>query len=218
MPPVTWPAWCLTAATPGPLHLVPVSTRQVPPGRSLWGSPHASAARGGPLTQPLFLQRHYMDGQTPCLFVSSKADLPEGISPPGLSPAEFCRRHRLPAPALFSCVGPAKPSTAVFTRLAAMAAFPCVPARGPGVGGWAPSRETSGPCGPEGRAAVALRLESLGCRVGPVPTRTESSPRRRGGGSDSGHLGSTPGAPPASLFPTDTWSTGSCTPPPSGCG
>uniref|UniRef100_A0A8C7BKW4 Mitochondrial Rho GTPase n=1 Tax=Neovison vison TaxID=452646 RepID=A0A8C7BKW4_NEOVI len=69
-------------------------------------------------------KRHYMDGQTPCLFVSSKADLPEGISPPGLSPAEFCRRHRLPAPALFSCVGPAKPSTAVFTRLAAMAAFP----------------------------------------------------------------------------------------------
>ncbi|XP_022372629.1 mitochondrial Rho GTPase 2 isoform X5 [Enhydra lutris kenyoni] len=69
-------------------------------------------------------KRHYLDGQTPCLFVSSKADLPEGISPPGLSPAEFCRRHRLPAPALFSCVGPAKPSTAVFTRLAAMAAFP----------------------------------------------------------------------------------------------
>lgn len=69
-------------------------------------------------------KRHYMDGQTPCLFVSSKADLPEGISPPGLSPTEFCRRHRLPAPAPFSCVGPAKLSAAVFTRLAAMAAFP----------------------------------------------------------------------------------------------
>uniref|UniRef100_A0A8C8XQ26 Mitochondrial Rho GTPase n=1 Tax=Panthera leo TaxID=9689 RepID=A0A8C8XQ26_PANLE len=68
-------------------------------------------------------KRHYMDGQTPCLFVSSKADLPEGISPPGLSPAEFCRRHRLPAPAPFSA-SPAKLSTAVFTRLAAMATFP----------------------------------------------------------------------------------------------
>ncbi|XP_070341409.1 mitochondrial Rho GTPase 2 isoform X2 [Equus asinus] len=69
-------------------------------------------------------KRHYMDGQTPCLVVSSKADLPEGVSPPGLAPAEFCRRHRLPAPTPFSCMGPARPSSAVFTRLAAMAAFP----------------------------------------------------------------------------------------------
>ncbi|KAM6166677.1 mitochondrial Rho GTPase 2 isoform 2-T2 [Erethizon dorsatum] len=69
-------------------------------------------------------KRHYMDGQTPCLFVSSKADLPEGVSPPGLSPAEFCRRHRLPAPALFSCEGPALPNTDIFTRLATMAVFP----------------------------------------------------------------------------------------------
>ncbi|XP_047637035.1 WD repeat-containing protein 90 isoform X8 [Phacochoerus africanus] len=69
-------------------------------------------------------KRHYMDGQIPCLFISSKADLPEGLSPPGLSPSEFCRRHRLPAPTLFSCAGPAEPSMAVFARLATMAAFP----------------------------------------------------------------------------------------------
>ncbi|XP_011375080.1 mitochondrial Rho GTPase 2 isoform X4 [Pteropus vampyrus] len=69
-------------------------------------------------------KRHYMDRQTPCLFVSSKADLPEGVSLPGLSPAEFCRRHRLPAPTLFSCTGPAEPSTAIFTQLATMATFP----------------------------------------------------------------------------------------------
>uniref|UniRef100_A0A8C8W2Z9 Mitochondrial Rho GTPase n=1 Tax=Peromyscus maniculatus bairdii TaxID=230844 RepID=A0A8C8W2Z9_PERMB len=69
-------------------------------------------------------KRHYMDGQTPCLFISSKADLPEGVASPGLSPAEFCRRHRLPAPASFSCLGPAQPSTAVFTQLATMATFP----------------------------------------------------------------------------------------------
>jgi len=86
-------------------------------------------------------KRHYMDGQTPCLFVSSKADLPEGILPPGLSPTEFCRRHRLPAPAPFSCVGQTRLSTAVFTRLAAMAACPWVPAPSPAVGGQAPSRE-----------------------------------------------------------------------------
>lgn len=69
-------------------------------------------------------KRHYMDGQTPCLFISSKADLPEGVASPGLSPAEFCRRHRLPAPASFSCSGSAQPDTAVFTQLATMATFP----------------------------------------------------------------------------------------------
>ncbi|KAM5198239.1 mitochondrial Rho GTPase 2 isoform 8-T8 [Hipposideros larvatus] len=74
--------------------------------------------------QEKYLIRHYMDGQTPCLFVSSKADLPEGVALPGLSPAEFCRRHRLPAPTPFSCAGPTEPSTAVFTRLATMATFP----------------------------------------------------------------------------------------------
>ncbi|KAM5228182.1 mitochondrial Rho GTPase 2 isoform 2-T2 [Ctenodactylus gundi] len=67
---------------------------------------------------------HYMDGQTPCLFVSSKADLPEGVAPPGLSPAEFCRRHRLPIPSPFSCTGLAPARTDIFTRLATMATFP----------------------------------------------------------------------------------------------
>ncbi|KAM5198238.1 mitochondrial Rho GTPase 2 isoform 7-T7 [Hipposideros larvatus] len=81
--------------------------------------------------QEKYLIRHYMDGQTPCLFVSSKADLPEGVALPGLSPAEFCRRHRLPAPTPFSCAGPTEPSTAVFTRLATMATFPWVPAPQP---------------------------------------------------------------------------------------
>ncbi|ELK10864.1 Mitochondrial Rho GTPase 2 [Pteropus alecto] len=77
-----------------------------------------------PQSFALCASRHYMDRQTPCLFVSSKADLPEGVSLPGLSPAEFCRRHRLPAPTLFSCTGPAEPSTAIFTQLATMATFP----------------------------------------------------------------------------------------------
>ncbi|XP_003808861.2 mitochondrial Rho GTPase 2 isoform X7 [Pan paniscus] len=69
-------------------------------------------------------KHHYMDGQTPCLFVSSKADLPEGVAVSGPSPAEFCRKHRLPAPVPFSCAGPAEPSTTIFTQLATMAAFP----------------------------------------------------------------------------------------------
>ncbi|XP_055417427.1 mitochondrial Rho GTPase 2 isoform X1 [Bubalus kerabau] len=69
-------------------------------------------------------KQHYMDGQTPCLFVCSKADLPGGVPLPGLSPAEFCRRHRLPAPTLFSCAGPVEPCMGIFTRLATMATFP----------------------------------------------------------------------------------------------
>ncbi|XP_063473060.1 mitochondrial Rho GTPase 2 isoform X6 [Symphalangus syndactylus] len=69
-------------------------------------------------------KHHYMDGQTPCLFVSSKADLPEGVAVAGPLPAEFCRKHRLPAPVPFSCAGPAEPSTTIFTQLATMATFP----------------------------------------------------------------------------------------------
>ncbi|KAG5194877.1 hypothetical protein JEQ12_012166 [Ovis aries] len=69
-------------------------------------------------------KQHYMDGQTPCLFVCSKADLPGGVPLPGLSPAEFCRRHRLPAPTPFSCVGPVEPRVGIFTQLATMATFP----------------------------------------------------------------------------------------------
>nr|XP_010595756.2 mitochondrial Rho GTPase 2 isoform X9 [Loxodonta africana] len=69
-------------------------------------------------------KQRYLDGQTPCLFISSKADLPQGISPPGMSPAEFCHRHRLPAPVPFSCISSAAPSTAIFSRLATMATFP----------------------------------------------------------------------------------------------
>lgn len=84
------------------------------------------------------LQQHYMDGQTPCLFVCSKADLPGGVPLPGLSPAEFCRRHRLPAPTPFSCVGPVEPRVGIFTQLATMATFPWVPACSPRVG--------DGPC------------------------------------------------------------------------
>ncbi|XP_036681440.1 mitochondrial Rho GTPase 2 isoform X6 [Balaenoptera musculus] len=105
------------------------------------------------------LGRHYMDRQTPCLFVSSKADLPEGVLLPGLSPTEFCRRHRLPAPALFSCASPAEPRAAIFTRLATMAAFPWVPGSKPLCGRPLPVPGEWHSCGV--RTGV-----SQGCRVG----------------------------------------------------
>lgn len=108
---------------------------------------------------PLPPQRHYMDGQIPCLFVSSKADLPEGVSLPGPSPAEFCRRHRLPTPTPFSCAGPGEPSTAIFTRLATIATFPWVPAP-------QPLWWEACPCHQESGTAMVSGLVSLGCRVG----------------------------------------------------
>ncbi|XP_040829557.1 mitochondrial Rho GTPase 2 isoform X5 [Ochotona curzoniae] len=69
-------------------------------------------------------KHHYMDGQTPCLFICSKADLLGGAAGPGVAPAEFCRRHRLPAPTPFSCAGPGPPNPAAFSQLAIMATFP----------------------------------------------------------------------------------------------
>uniref|UniRef100_A0A674I4S4 Mitochondrial Rho GTPase n=1 Tax=Terrapene triunguis TaxID=2587831 RepID=A0A674I4S4_9SAUR len=71
-------------------------------------------------------KQHYMDGQIPCIFVASKSDLPEVTQQHGLSPAEFCYKHRLPPPFYFTCNSPGLPSTAIYTKLATAAAFPLV--------------------------------------------------------------------------------------------
>ncbi|XP_030433415.1 mitochondrial Rho GTPase 2 isoform X2 [Gopherus evgoodei] len=69
-------------------------------------------------------KQHYMDGQIPCIFVASKSDLPEMTQQHGLSPAEFCYKHRLPPPFYFTCNSPGLPSTTIYTKLATAAAFP----------------------------------------------------------------------------------------------
>ncbi|XP_072733967.1 mitochondrial Rho GTPase 2 isoform X1 [Ciconia boyciana] len=69
-------------------------------------------------------KQHYMDSQIPCVFVASKTDLPEASQQPGLSPAEFCYKHCLPPPFLFSCHGEGPPGTAIYTKLATAATFP----------------------------------------------------------------------------------------------
>ncbi|XP_075574222.1 mitochondrial Rho GTPase 2 isoform X6 [Pelecanus crispus] len=69
-------------------------------------------------------KQHYMDSQIPCIFVASKTDLPEASQQPGLSPAEFCYKHCLPPPFLFSCHGQDPPGTAIYTKLATAATFP----------------------------------------------------------------------------------------------
>uniref|UniRef100_A0A4W4EG69 Mitochondrial Rho GTPase 2 n=1 Tax=Electrophorus electricus TaxID=8005 RepID=A0A4W4EG69_ELEEL len=43
-------------------------------------------------------KQHYMERGVPCVVVASKADLSEVKQHHGMSPAEFCYKHRLPAP------------------------------------------------------------------------------------------------------------------------
>ncbi|XP_055662481.1 WD repeat-containing protein 90 isoform X3 [Falco peregrinus] len=69
-------------------------------------------------------KQHYMDSQIPCVFVASKTDLPEASQQPGLSPTEFCYKHCLPPPFLFSCHSQGPPGTTIYTKLATAATFP----------------------------------------------------------------------------------------------
>ncbi|KAJ8253764.1 hypothetical protein COCON_G00203760 [Conger conger] len=69
-------------------------------------------------------ERYYRDSSIPCVLVASKADRPEQKQHHGLSPAEFCSKHRLPPPLPFSCPGQDAPSTTVYSNLAQAAMFP----------------------------------------------------------------------------------------------
>ncbi|KAG2456181.1 MIRO2 GTPase, partial [Polypterus senegalus] len=69
-------------------------------------------------------KQHYMDSGIPCVFVASKSDLTEQKQQHGLSPSEFCYKHRLPPPLAFSCSGPEMPSTVIYSKLALAAMFP----------------------------------------------------------------------------------------------
>ncbi|OCT64494.1 mitochondrial Rho GTPase 2 isoform X1 [Xenopus laevis] len=67
-------------------------------------------------------KQHYMDSQTPCLFVGCKYDQGEVKQQHGISPAEFCHKHRLPPPYHFTCQG--SPDRTIYSKLATAAAFP----------------------------------------------------------------------------------------------
>ncbi|XP_072125299.1 mitochondrial Rho GTPase 2-like isoform X2 [Mobula birostris] len=69
-------------------------------------------------------KEHYMESRIPCVFVASKADLPEQKQEHGITPVEFCYKHRLPAPFNFSCNNEAAASSQIYSRLALVAAFP----------------------------------------------------------------------------------------------
>lgn len=67
-------------------------------------------------------KQHYMENQTPCMFVGCKWDQGEVKQQHGISPAEFCHKHRLPPPYHFSCQGSVDKT--IYSKLATAAAFP----------------------------------------------------------------------------------------------
>ncbi|KAK6329022.1 mitochondrial Rho GTPase 2 [Coregonus clupeaformis] len=69
-------------------------------------------------------KQHYMDSNIPCVMVASKADLPEVRQLHGMTPAEFCYKHRLPPPLPFSGLSLDSTSKNIYTKLAWAAMFP----------------------------------------------------------------------------------------------
>uniref|UniRef100_A0A667XTJ8 Mitochondrial Rho GTPase 2 n=1 Tax=Myripristis murdjan TaxID=586833 RepID=A0A667XTJ8_9TELE len=74
-------------------------------------------------------KQHYMESNIPCVLVASKVDLPEVKQFHGMTPAEFCYKHRLPAPLPFSSLSLDSTSKKIYTRLAWAAMYPYVVVR-----------------------------------------------------------------------------------------
>ncbi|TNN03989.1 mitochondrial Rho GTPase 2 [Takifugu flavidus] len=69
-------------------------------------------------------KQHFMESSIPCVLVASKADLPEAKQFHGMTPSEFCYKHRLPPPLLFSSVISDATNKNIFAKLAWAAAYP----------------------------------------------------------------------------------------------
>uniref|UniRef100_A0A3B4XK35 Mitochondrial Rho GTPase n=1 Tax=Seriola lalandi dorsalis TaxID=1841481 RepID=A0A3B4XK35_SERLL len=69
-------------------------------------------------------KQHYMESNIPCVLVASKVDLPEIKQLHGMTPAEFCYKHRLPPPLPFSSQFLDSTSKNIYTRLAWAAMYP----------------------------------------------------------------------------------------------
>uniref|UniRef100_A0A668RQ18 Mitochondrial Rho GTPase n=1 Tax=Oreochromis aureus TaxID=47969 RepID=A0A668RQ18_OREAU len=69
-------------------------------------------------------KQHYMESNIPCVLVASKVDLPEVKQFHGMTPAEFCYKHRLPPPMPFSTLSLDSTSKNIYTRLAWAAMYP----------------------------------------------------------------------------------------------
>uniref|UniRef100_A0AAQ6I8S5 Mitochondrial Rho GTPase n=1 Tax=Anabas testudineus TaxID=64144 RepID=A0AAQ6I8S5_ANATE len=69
-------------------------------------------------------KQHYMESKIPCVLVASKVDVPEVKQFHGMTPAEFCYKHRLPPPLPFSSLFLDSSSKNIYTRLALAAMYP----------------------------------------------------------------------------------------------
>uniref|UniRef100_A0A3P8PJT4 Mitochondrial Rho GTPase n=1 Tax=Astatotilapia calliptera TaxID=8154 RepID=A0A3P8PJT4_ASTCA len=74
-------------------------------------------------------KQHYMESNIPCVLVACKVDLPEVKQFHGMTPAEFCYKHRLPPPMPFSTLSLDSTSKNIYTRLAWAAMYPYVSVR-----------------------------------------------------------------------------------------
>uniref|UniRef100_A0AAX7SHG1 Mitochondrial Rho GTPase n=1 Tax=Astatotilapia calliptera TaxID=8154 RepID=A0AAX7SHG1_ASTCA len=77
----------------------------------------------------LYKFQHYMESNIPCVLVACKVDLPEVKQFHGMTPAEFCYKHRLPPPMPFSTLSLDSTSKNIYTRLAWAAMYPYVSVR-----------------------------------------------------------------------------------------
>uniref|UniRef100_A0A8B9STL5 Mitochondrial Rho GTPase n=1 Tax=Anas platyrhynchos TaxID=8839 RepID=A0A8B9STL5_ANAPL len=72
-------------------------------------------------------KQHFMDSRIPCLVVAAKSDLHEVRQEYSISPAEFCRKHKMPPPQAFTCNTVDVPSKDIFVKLTTMQDFNSCP-------------------------------------------------------------------------------------------
>ncbi|KAM8947125.1 mitochondrial Rho GTPase 1 isoform 4-T4 [Pelodytes ibericus] len=69
-------------------------------------------------------KQHFMDSRTPCLIVAAKSDLHEVKQESSTSPADFCKKHKMPPPQAFTCNTADNPSRDIFIKMTTMAMYP----------------------------------------------------------------------------------------------
>uniref|UniRef100_A0A673NHR7 Mitochondrial Rho GTPase n=1 Tax=Sinocyclocheilus rhinocerous TaxID=307959 RepID=A0A673NHR7_9TELE len=69
-------------------------------------------------------KKHLLDSKTPCVIIAAKSDLHEARQYYSLSPLDFCRKHKLHPPQMFTCNTDEAPSKDICTKLTTMAMYP----------------------------------------------------------------------------------------------
>ncbi|XP_065419614.1 mitochondrial Rho GTPase 1 isoform X3 [Chrysemys picta bellii] len=69
-------------------------------------------------------KQHFVDSRIPCLVVAAKSDLHEVKQEYSISPADFCKKHKMPPPQAFTCNTVDIPSKDIFVKLTTMAMYP----------------------------------------------------------------------------------------------